>query len=375
MRSNARPLVLVGTRKGLWFLESDSRRRKWSVREPVLFGHAVFHAVPDPRDPRAILAAAKTGHLGPTVFRSGDRGATWKEAAKPPAFPQGSGESVQHVFWLTPGHASRPGEWYAGTAPHGIFRSADGGETWEGVKGFNENPQRRKWMGDPAQQPPDAPSTHSILVDPRDAGHLYVGCSPGGFFESRDGGAAWNPLNAGVENDLVPPGPDAEFAQDPHCVRLHPLAPDRLYQQNHFGVYRLDRPGETWTRIGRALPKTVGDVGFPILLHPRDPDTAWVIPMDGTQVWPRTSVGGRPAVFVTTNGGKSWRRLAKGFPERDAWWTVKRQCFAADPLKPAGLYFGTMSGQVWASRSEGGRWDPIAEHLPAVQSVEVACPA
>jgi hypothetical protein len=361
----------VATKKGLWTYASDARRRSWSTREPSLFGHHVFHAAPDPREPGTVLAAARTGHLGPTVFRSTDGGKTWKEAAQPPKFKEGSGESVKHVFWISPGHASRPGEWYAGTAPHGVFRSADGGQTWEGVAGFNENPMRAKWKGEPENQPPDTPSTHSIRVDPRDADHLYVGCSPGGLFESKDGGKSWTSLNRGVENPYVTDAADTEFFHDPHCVQVHPLMPDRLYMQNHFGIYRIDRPAATWTRIGKAMPKAIGDVGFPIVVHPRDPETAWVIPMDATEVWPRTSVGGRPAVFVTTNGGKSWRKQAKGFPAKDAWWTVKRQCFAADPLKPLGLYFGSMQGQVWASRTEGSRWDLVAEHLPAVQSVEV----
>jgi photosystem II stability/assembly factor-like uncharacterized protein len=375
MRKSARLLVWVATKKGLWALESDAKRRTWSAREPALFGQHLFHAAPDPADPRVVVVAGKTGHLGPTVFRSADQGKTWKEASKPPAFPAGSGESVKHVFWMSRGHASRPGEWYAGTAPQALFRSADGGITWEGVPGFNEHPMRKRWLGEPENQPPDSPSTHSIRVDPRNADHLYVGCSPGGIFESLDGGKSWTYLNDGVENPYSTGTSETAFFHDPHCVQVHPANPDRLYMQNHFGIYRLDRPATTWTRIGRAMPKAVGDIGFPIVVHPRDPETAWVIPMDGTEVWPRTSVGGKPAVFVTRNGGRSWIRQAKGFPPRNAWWTVKRQCFAADGLKPLGLYFGTMSGQVWASRAEGARWEPIAEHLPAVQSVEVSCPA
>jgi hypothetical protein len=159
---------------------------------------------------------------------------------------------------------------------------------------------------------------------------------------------------------------------DPHCVRMSPSNPDRLYQQNHCGIYRLDRPSKTWTRIGRAMPKAIGDVGFPIVLHPRNDDVAWVLPMDGQTVWPRTSIGGRPSVYGTADGGKSWKRLAKGMPKAQAWWTVKRQAMTADGHDPVGLYFGTTSGEIWASRDEGAKWDCMARHLPEIYAVETA---
>jgi len=188
-------LVLVGTRKGLFLLKADRRRQKWSMEGPHFLGHIVNHAVLDPRDGRTLLAAVRAGHLGPTVFRSEDFGASWKEAATPPAFakaaPGEPGEAVSHVFWLAPGHAKEPGRWYAGTSPQGLFASDDGGRTWQGVDGFNANPDRRKWIGSPQEAPPDGGTLHSINVDPFDAKHLYMGCSAGGVFESRDRGAAF----------------------------------------------------------------------------------------------------------------------------------------------------------------------------------------
>jgi photosystem II stability/assembly factor-like uncharacterized protein len=159
---------------------------------------------------------------------------------------------------------------------------------------------------------------------------------------------------------------------DPHCVRLCPSNPDRLYQQNHCGIYRLDRPSKVWKRIGKAMPKQVGDVGFPMVVHPRDDNRAWVLPMDGQTVWPRTSINGQPAIYGTSSGGKSWTRLDKGLPKNQAWWTVKRQAFAADDKNPVGLYFGTTSGELWASRSEGKSWNCIARHLPEIYAVETA---
>jgi hypothetical protein len=165
-----------------------------------------------------------------------------------------------------------------------------------------------------------------------------------------------------------------EFGQDPHCVRQHPLAPDVLWQQNHCGIYRIERPSDTWERVGDQMPRDVGDIGFPIELHPRDPDTAWVFPMDGTDVWPRTSPGGRPAVYRTRDAGRSWQRLAAGLPAEHAWLTVLRQAMAVDAGEPVGVYFGTTTGEVWASTDEGDAWSCIARHLPHVYSVEVAAP-
>jgi hypothetical protein len=155
-------------------------------------------------------------------------------------------------------------------------------------------------------------------------------------------------------------------------MRLHPLAPDRLYQQNHCGMYRLDRPAERWERIGNAMPQKIGDIGFPIVLHPRDPDTLWVFPMDGGTVWPRVSPGGKPAAYISRDGGRTWRRQDKGLPGKQGWFTVKRQSMCADARDPVGVYFGTTSGEVWMSANEGARWTSIARHLPEIYSVEAA---
>jgi photosystem II stability/assembly factor-like uncharacterized protein len=377
-RPARRVLVLVATRKGAWLFHGDAARRTWRVDGPHFLGHIVSHLVLDPRDGRTLLAAAKTGHLGPTVFRSTDLGRTWKEAARPPAFakaPEGEkGRAVDHTFWLTPGHASEPNAWYAGTSPQGLFRSADGGVTWEPFSGINDDPQYRTWMGTVQDGTPDGPKLHSIIVDPRDPAHLYFAMSGGGVHESVDGGRTFAPIVKGLE---VVEGFDAANVtfHDPHCVRLCPSNPDRLYQQNHCGIYRLDRPSDEWVRIGKQMPKRVGDVGFPLVVHPRDADTVWVFPMDGTTVWPRTSPDGIPAAYVTRNGGKSWQRLDSGLPRSQAWWTVKRQAMTSDAQDPVGLYFGTTSGELWMSRDEGGKWDCIARHLPEIYAVGAAEPA
>ncbi|HKX64212.1 MAG TPA: hypothetical protein VJM78_02815, partial [Rhizomicrobium sp.] len=316
------------------------------------------------------LAAASTGHLGPTIFRSTDMGKSWKEAKQPPAFKkQEGGRTVNHTFWLTPAHKNEPNVWYAGTSPQGLFRSEDGGVSWNEFSGLNDDKQYREWMGREQDGTPDGPKMHSIIIDPRDPKHLYFAMSGGGVHETVDGGKHWAPLIEGME---VVGGFDAKTVtfHDPHCVRLCPSNPDRLYQQNHCGIYRLDRPGKVWKRIGKTMPAKVGDVGFPMVVHPRDDARCWVLPMDGQTVWPRTSIEGKPAVYGTGNGGKSWTRLDAGLPKAGAWWTVKRQAFAADQGAPVGLYFGTTSGELWASRNEGKAWSCIARHLPEIYAVE-----
>ena len=376
--ASRRAALLVATRKGAWILRGDGARRAWTADGPHFLGHVVHHLVLDPRDGRTLLAAARTGHLGPTIFRSTDLGRRWKEAARPPAFPKvpegERGRAVDHTFWLTPGHASEPGAWYAGTSPHGLFRSADGGVTWEPVTGLNDAPTFRAWMGGPQDGTPDGPKLHSIIVDPRDPAHLYVGMSSGGVHESTDRGASWAPLVKGLE---VVEGLDPSNIafHDPHVVRQSPADPDRLFQQNHCGIYRLDRPSAEWVRIGRRMPRSVGDIGFPIVVHPRERDTAWVFPMDGTSVWPRTAPDGRPAAYVTRDAGRTWRRLDRGLPPEQAWWTVKRQAMTRDDRAPVGLYVGTTSGEVWASRDEGERWACVARNLPEIYALETGEPS
>jgi photosystem II stability/assembly factor-like uncharacterized protein len=373
-----RLVLLVATRKGAWLFHGDPRREAWTVDGPHFLGHNISHVRLDPRDGRTLLAAAKTGHLGPTVFRSTDLGRSWTEARPPPAVAKPTNglpaRAVDHTFWLTPGHAGERDSWYAGTSPQGLFRSEDGGVSWAPLPAVNDDPQFREWMGTVQDGTPDGPKLHSIIVDPKDPAHLYFAMSGGGVHESRDAGRSWSTLVDGLQ---VVEGfdPTTVTFHDPHCVRLCPGNPDRLYQQNHCGIYRLDRPGSTWRRVGRGMPAEVGDIGFPMVVHPRDADTAWVFPMDGTDVWPRTSPAGRPAAYVTRDGGESWQRRDQGLPQQQAWWTVKRQAMTADALPEPALYLGTTSGELWIGHDGGARWTNIARHLPEIYAVEVAEPA
>ncbi len=366
--------LLIGTRKGAWIFHGDPARRTWTPEGPIHLGEVVSHLVVDRRTGGTLLMAAATGHLGPTVFRSADGGKTWQEAKRPPAFPKSAdGEkarAVDHTFWLEPGHASEPGVWWAGTSPPGLFVSEDDGRSWDSVAGFNDHPMYDKWV--PADSgTPDGPLLNEVTIDPRNANHMYIATSTGGVFESLDRAVSWLPLNKGVEANFMP-DPYPEYGQDAHYIALAPTLPDRLWQQNHCGIYRLDRPADTWERIGRAMPPEIGDIGFTIVPHPRDADTAWVFPMDGTDVWPRTSPGGRPAVYRTGDAGRSWKRQDRGFPGEQAWFTVKRQAFCADERDPVGLYLGTTGGEVWMSADEGESWQGIAAHLPEIYSVVVA---
>lgn len=340
-------VLLVATRKGAWIFHGDKKRKNWKVDGPHFLGHIINHLVCDPRDGKTMIAAAKTGHLGPTMFRSTNAGKSWKEVKQPPAFAKTDNHprSVDHTFWLTPCHANEPNAWYAGTSPQGLFRSDDGGNTWLPFSSVNDDMQYREWMGSVQDGTPDGPKMHSIIVDPREPKHIYFAMSGGGVHETRDQGKTWKPLIKGMQ---TVPGFDVNTCtfHDPHNMRMCPSNPDRLYQQNHCGIYRIDRPSNEWIRIGKNMPKKIGDMGFNMVVHPRDDNTAWVLPMNGSDVWPRTSPDGKPAIYVTKNAGKSWQRQDDGLPQQQAWWTVKRQAMSADTQDGIGLYFGTTSGEL-----------------------------
>ena len=376
--------LLIGTTKGAFVLDAGPGRRAWKLRGPFHFGQVVNDVRLDPRDGKTLLATATGGHLGPTIYVSRDRAKSWTEAKLPPRFEKGKpaplgkrkttrGLAVKACFWLEPGHGKEPKVWYCGTSPPGLFRSQDGGKTWRGVAGLNESKLWGVWTSGGGGETPGGPMLHSIQIDPRDKRHMYASISGGGTGESFDQGMSWKPFNQGVAMDFMP-GEPGDFGHDPHCMILHPADPDRLYQQNHCGIYALDRSrGERWTRVGRRMPKKIGDIGFPMVAHPTDPDTVYVFPMDGTKVWPRTSPDGKPAIYRTRDGGASWQRRDQGLPREHAYFTVKRQCMCADdePRK-TGVYFGTTSGEVWASRDGADSWARIASGLPHIYSLRYA---
>ena len=327
--------LLIGTRKGLFFMEpKGGDRTAWSVSEPHFLGHVINHAILDPRDRQSLLVATATGHLGPTIMRSSDMGATWSEATKPPAFPAGDrlSRSLSRVFWLSPGHADEPGSWYAGGTPQGLFRSADGGDTWEPVTGWNDHAMWETWAEWPDQGTPDGSMLHSVHHrSPRSGPPIHQPLGRRNLRVDRRrrrlaAAERWRArrlLPRPLSGVRTGPAHDA----DPSAAAGPSLPAEPL---RHLPPRP---PGTKWERIGDNMPREVGDIGFPVELHPRDPDTVWVFPMDGTDVWPRTSPDGKPSAYVTRDAGLSWQRCDAGLPER-AWYTVKRQAMTTDDGDP-----------------------------------------
>jgi photosystem II stability/assembly factor-like uncharacterized protein len=351
-------LASIGTRKGLFLLRSDETRRDWEVEGPLLTGWEVFHALLDPRD-GALYACTNSFVYGPTVHRSADLGATWTRAEKL-GLP-GDGEVTLEKTWhLEPGREDEPGRLWLGAAPGALFRSDDSGESWEAVEGILDHPTREQW-----QPGAGGMCCHSIQLDPSAPERMYVGISAAGVFRSDDGGETWTPANKGTAADFQPDNFPL-VGQCVHKVLLHPERPDRLWQQNHCGVYRSDDRGESWERLeDNGLPS---GFGFPLALHPRDPDRAYVVPEVGAEN--RVTSDGRLGVYTTRDAGASWELASRGLPE-PAWVAVMREGFAFDRLDPFGLYLGTQSGSVFVSADEGESWQEAASQLPPILSVEV----
>ena len=363
-------ILLVATDKGAFLYYSDGDRRHWDVNGPHFLGSTIHHLILDPRDNKTLLASVHSRQSGSTIFRSSDFGKTWISARKSPAFPKDKlKRKVDHIFYLAPGHDSESKVWYAGTSPQGLFRSEDSGDNWDSVTGFNNNPKWTEWTSESPDGYPKVPKLHSILVDPMDREHMYLGMSYGGVFETTDYGKTWEPLNGGVKADYLNKAKPI-FGHEPHSVIFHPFKPERLYQQNHCGIYRIDRPKNKWERIGDNMPADIGDIGFPIAIHPADPNTIWVFPIDGNEAWSRVSPEGQPALYCSQDGGDTWFRQDIGLPMRNAWFTVLRQALATDCVDNAGIYFGTTSGSLWMSDNEGNSWRQIAVHLPRIIAVE-----
>lgn len=358
----ARLLVLLGTRKGAFILEADPARRAdpgaWTLRGPFCAAWPINHLAHDPAS-GALLGAAGSPWFGPAVWRSDDLGATWSHASE--GLTYGEGEPAVKAGWhITPAH----GVIWLGTEPAGLFRSTDGGRSWSHVEGLRAHPSRATWM-----EGAGGLICHTILAHPTDPQRAWVAISAAGCFATEDGGATWQARNRGVAADFLP-DPDPETG---HCVHKMVMAaddPERLYQQNHCGVYRSDDAGRRWERLDDAgrLPS---EFGFPIVAHPRDRDTVFTIPLNGPEQG-RYVPDARMAVWTTRDAGASWQDLRAGLPQAHAYLGVLRDAMANDTLDPFGLYAGTGNGQLYASPDEGRSWARIADSLPAILSVETA---
>jgi len=353
----SRVKLLVGTRKGLFRATSSDARDDWELEGPFIEGYEVYHAILDPRDRSRGYAAANHIVWGSHVYRSEDGGSNWEPAPARPAFPPGSGHAVKAIWHVAPGGSESPDAVYAGVEPAALFASPDRGDSWEWNSSLDDHPCRSAWQ--PAK---GGLALHSILVDPRDARRLYVSLSAGGSYRSDDGGLSWNAVNRGVRADFLPE-PYPEAGQCVHCVRLHPARPDRLYQQNHCGTYRSDDRGESWEEIDEGLPS---DFGYVIGVHPKDPDRAWVIPEASSHM--RSVCDARLRVYETVDAGRSWAERSSGLPQEHAYVSILREAMDTDGLDPCGVYFGTSTGHLYASR-DGREWTAIAAHLPKILSV------
>jgi photosystem II stability/assembly factor-like uncharacterized protein len=352
-------ILLIGTRKGLFLAEADGDRRRWTLRGPCCEGWPVYHALYDPSS-GAIYAAAASEWHGAAVWRSPDLGETWTLSSEGLAYEPESGRRVSKVSTL----AARDGRVLVGAEAPGIFESRDGGQTWSALSTLAGQPGSEAW-DDPASQPPGHLGISALLFDRDDPARFWAIVQGVGLFETTDDAQTWTPRNRGLRADW--PREHEEVGFCVHKLVRSPVDGDRMFQQNHVGVYRSDDAGRSWTEITDGLPT---EFGFAAAVHPHDRDTFYVIPLDPGHA--RCMPDGRAAVWRTRDAGESWRRLDRGLPQRDAHLGVLREAMATDSADEPGLYFGTSTGQLYASVDEGESWREVASYLPAIWSVEVA---
>jgi photosystem II stability/assembly factor-like uncharacterized protein len=352
----AKVLVLLGTKKGVFILEGDAARQSFALRGPYCDNWPMNHVIAD-QESGTLYAGGGNEWFGPAVWKSSDLGATWTHSSEGLAYQAGE-DPIKSVWSL----ARDRDRLHAGVEPAGLFRSDDDGRSWKHVAGLRNHPTRPNW-----QPGGGGLILHSLVVNPADPQELWVGISAAGVFHTSDGGESWDTRNRGTRADFMPEDMRyPEFGQCVHCVVMAPGMTNRLYQQNHCGMYRSDDGGLSWVSIENGLPSSFG---FPAAAHPRDPGSLYLLPLNGDTAG-RYVPGGKAAVWRTRNGGDSWEALSDGLPQENAFFGVLRQAMATDRLDPAGVYFGTSSGAVYASADEGDHWTQIAEHLPTVFSVE-----
>jgi photosystem II stability/assembly factor-like uncharacterized protein len=350
--------LLVGTRKGCFVLERDVPGNRWEIRGPYCEGWPVYHAVQDPAAGTLFAAAASEWH-GAGVWRSADLGATWELSSAGLGYGEDGELRLSKLAGITVSH----GRLLAGAEAAGVFQSGDDGRTWSLVSTLDGQPGRGDW-NDPAKQPPGHLGLAAILAHPDTPDRFWAVVQGYGIFETTDDGASWTPRNRGLR--AAWPLEDPEVGYCVHKLVMSPVDHDRLYQQNHCGMHRSDDAGRSWTEITEGLPC---DVGFAAAAHPHDRDSFYVIPLDPGHA--RCMPDGRAAVWRTSDAGSTWRRLDQGLPQRHAHLGVLREGMAIDAQDTPGLYFGTTTGQVFASDDEGESWQEIASYLPAIASVEV----
>ena len=361
--------VLVGTHKGAFILTSDERRKDWQVSGPHFAGWEVYHMHGSPVDPNRLYASQSTGWFGQIIQRSNDGGLTWEPVGNNFAYDGVPGthlwyDGTQHPWefkrvWRLEPSLTDPDIVYAGVEDAALFRSTDGGQTWNELSGLREA-KGHFW-----QPGAGGMCLHTIIHDPSNDQRMFVAISAAGAFRTDDGGQTWLPINQGLNSGEIP-DTDAEVGHCVHNIAMHPSRPGVLFMQKHWDVMRSDNSGDSWNEVSGNLPS---DFGFPIAVHTHEPNTIYVVPIKSdSEHFPPD---GKLRVYRSRTGGNEWEALIKGLPQNDCYVNILRSALAVDSLDSCGIYFGTTGGQVYASSDSGDSWMPIASNLPAVLSVEV----
>jgi BNR/Asp-box repeat len=362
--------VLVGTRKGGFVLTSDGKREQWDVSGPHFGGWEIYHVAGSPANPDRLYASQSGGWFGQLIQRSDDGGQTWSPVGNEFAYDGEPGthqwyDGTPHPWefarvWHLEPSATDPDTVYAGVEDAALFRSSDGGQTWQefpGLRGHESGPSWAPGAG--------GMCLHTIILDPRDSARMFVAISAAGVFRSDDAGKTWRPVNRGLKTEGIP-DPDAEVGHCVHRIAMHPSRPDVLFMQKHWDVMRSDDAGESWQEVSGNLPS---DFGFPIAVHAHEPETIYVVPITSdSEHYPPE---GKLRVYRSRTGGNEWEALTNGLPQANCYVNVLRDAMAVDSLDPCGVYVGTTGGQVYASADAGDTWAPIVRDLPPVLSVEV----
>ncbi|HSR49730.1 MAG TPA: sialidase family protein [Acidobacteriota bacterium] len=384
--------VLVGTKKGAFILTSDGQRGQWQVEGPLFGGWEIYHVKGSPADPNRIYASQTSGWFGQIIQRSDDGGKTWHQPGTPAGEPSTTedgmpkGESNKFAY-DTSEESGKPlttHQWYdgtqhpwefkrvwhlepsrddpdtvlAGVEDAALFRSSDGGQSWQemaGLRGHVTGPQWQPGAG--------GMCLHTILEDPGNK-RLFVAISAAGTFRSDDSGQTWRAVNKGLKSEFLP-DPTAEVGHCVHRIAMHPSRPEVLFMQKHWDVMRSDDAGENWHEVSGNLPS---DFGFVVEVHAHEPDTVYVLPIKSdSEHYPPE---GKLRVYRSRTGGNEWEALTQGLPQNNCYVNVLRDAMAVDRLEPCGIYFGTTGGQVYCSADGGDHWTAIVRDLPSVLSVE-----
>jgi len=355
-------LLLVGTTKGAFFLRSNVQRRRWKVGGPYFHGQAVYAMAYDGRAGKHRIWASTQGIWGTQLRSSDDFGKSWTNPQDAVIrFPHDSGVSLKNIWQISLGRPEEPDVLYCGVEPAALFETRDGGETWSLVRGLFDHPHRHRWM--PGN---GGLALHTILLDSTNNQRMYVAISAGGVYRTNDGGNTWTAQNRGIRVMFMP-NKYPEFGQCVHKMVMHSDRPERLFLQNHWGLYRSDDHGENWTDIANGVPS---DFGFAMVMHPRNPNWVYIVPVESDEF--RCTCDGRLRIYRTRNAGASWEPLMRGLPQKSAHETILRDAMTIDSYDPAGIYFGTRSGKLFGSSDEGRNWQRIIEGLPPVTCIRTA---